>query len=291
MTVVLAQTNMRGGVGKTTTSVSIGHELARRGKRVVLIDCDSQRTLSIYLGLDVKVGHPTIYAFMTEPTEANVRGSLLKYTGSSNFPVSYPGNGALYIIPGARSITDASKNFDKTRERQPVKSFNAVLPYGIQQFLSDFDYALLDPSPATDDMTRAVTNAAHGVIAPLAAEPLSIEGVNDLLGDLRDINVARAGLLDELTRTQSRVQMPREVQLLGLLAAKVLPQQMRVAEQLWADSEEAGIGHFHKTFIPCTDAGWAAPAEHVPIAVIAPRDLAAQAYEKIVDAIEGFKAA
>jgi cellulose biosynthesis protein BcsQ len=291
MTIILAQTNMRGGVGKTTTSVSVGHELAKRGKRVALIDCDSQRTLTIYLGVEVKVGHPTIYAFMTEPTEANVRGALIPYTGSPNFPVHYPGNGCLSIIAGARGITDASKTFDKTRERQPVKSFNAVLPYGIQTFMSDFDYILLDPSPATDDMTRAVTNAAHGVIAPLAAEPLSIEGINDLLGDLRDINIARGSLLNEISRSQARIQMPGEVQLLGLLAAKVLPQQMRVAQQLWADSDDAGIGHFNRTYIPCTDAGWAAPAEHVPIAVIAPQDPAAQAYVKIVDAIERFQIA
>ncbi|MBA3825614.1 MAG: AAA family ATPase [Ktedonobacterales bacterium] len=283
MTLVISMSNMRGGVGKTTTTISVGYELARRGKRVLLGDFDSQRTLSIYLGVEPKPGKPTTHALLTEPTEANVRGAIISYNGTATRPVRFDGHACLHVIPGARTITQASKQFDRTRDRQPVRSFDAVISYAVQAFLTEYDYFLLDPSPAADDVTAAVTNAAHGVITPLAAEPLSIEGVTDLLGDLQDLNESRAALITALAQDHARVQMPREVHLLGLLAAKVLPGQERVAESLWADLDQVGIGHFNRTSIPCTPVGWAAPAEHVPIAVLDPNDLAVQAYGHVVD--------
>jgi cellulose biosynthesis protein BcsQ len=283
MTQIFAMINMRGGVGKTTTTVSVGYELARLGYRVLLGDFDSQRTLTVYLGIEVKPGKPTVYAFMTEPTEANVRGGIVPYVGTAKYPVSFPGKGCLHVLPGARSITTAYKQFMLSQARQPAQSYNAAIAYGVQTFLTDYDFFLCDPSPSADETTAAVTNAAHRVVAPVAAEPLSIFGVDDLLQDLTDINDGRADLLTTLAQKQARVRLPQEVILEGLLAAKVLPSQRRVAESLWTSLDHNGIGHFGHTYIPCTDAGWAAPAEHVPIAVIAPTDPIVVGYHAVAE--------
>ena len=61
----IAIMNQKGGVGKTTTSVNLAAALARRGKRVLLIDMDPQAHASLYLGMEAKTGEPSVYDVMT----------------------------------------------------------------------------------------------------------------------------------------------------------------------------------------------------------------------------------
>ncbi|MBA3822434.1 MAG: ParA family protein [Ktedonobacterales bacterium] len=272
MPVVISAANQKGGVAKTTSAVNLGHELASHGKKVLIIDGDSQRSATKNLGIDPKPGQPTVYAVMSEPAQGISR-AVVTYTGTAKYPVRYPHSGRLDIIPGAKQITDAPNVFDKSRERQPMPTFNHVLPYLITQFCGEYDYVIIDPSPSEDRVNKAIIYAADAIIAPVAAEPMAMDGVQELLETLQEINVAREGL-----------RLVGQTKLAGLLIAKVYPDQMKLVASLQSALDGAHIPHFGTTYIPYTTAGWESTGERVPIAVYQPDDAAAAAYHLIAQA-------
>lgn len=280
MPTVITLANSKGGVAKTTTTFQIAHELAQRGMRVLVIDGDSQKSLTKNMGLEARPGQPTILAVLTEPGQGIAR-AIVPYAGTPDRPITYPGSGKIDLIPGAKQISDAPIHFDRTRDRQPVTMFEHVLPYLIREQCQGYDVILLDPSPSQDRINAALVFAAGMVIAPVAAEPMALDGVQELLHSLHESNIARAGL-----------HLPGQTRLAGLLIAKVYPDQMPVVTQLQSALDANRIGHFDGCYVPYTTAGWASPAERLPIALHQPGDAAAEAYRRIAAmiALEGVPA-
>ena len=266
---VYAEANQKGGVGKTTTTVQLAYERARAGKKVLMVDMDSQRSLTKLLGLEPKVGQPTILALLTEP-DKGIERAIVHYAGTPTHPITFPNGGCLHLIPGARDITKAPVLFDKSRDRQPVNAFEKVLPYLFKNFAQFYDEIFIDPSPAEDRVNAAAIYAADEVIAPVAAEPMALDGVQELLDNLRESNQARAAL-----------GIPGQTQLKALLLTKVYPDQMKILHQMQTVLDSMRLPHFGQEFIPYTTAGWEAPAELLPIAAYAPNDAAALAYRAI----------
>jgi chromosome partitioning protein len=273
MPIVIAAANSKGGVAKTTTSVNLGHELASLGKQVLIIDGDSQRSATKNLGIDPRPGQPTIFAVMTDPAH-EIQRAIVTYTGTPRYPVRYPAGGRLDVIPGAKQITEAPTAFDKSRDRQPVPTFNHVLPYLIKQFCGGYEYVLIDPSPSQDRVNAAIIHAADAIIAPVAAEPMAMDGVQELLETLQEMNAARDGL-----------RLAGQTKLAGLLIAKVYPDQLQLVAHLQAALDQAHIPHFGTICIPYTTAAWESTGERVPIAVFQADDAAAQAYRQIAQSL------
>lgn len=232
------QANSKGGIGKTTTTIQIAYEKALQGKKVLIIDGDSQRSTTKNLGLEPKPGHSTILAILTEPAQGIAR-AIMHYTGTPQFPLTFPKGGCIDLIPGARDISRAPATFDKTRERQPISSFEQVLPYLIREHCQTYDYVLLDPSPSQDRVNAALLFAADFIIAPVAAEPMALDGVQELLLSLQESNAARAGL-----------HLSGQTELKGLLIAKVYPDQHDILMQMQHALDASGIPHFGHTYIP-----------------------------------------
>ncbi len=272
--VVYSLANQKGGVGKTTTTIQLAHVDASNGERVLIIDLDSQKSASKNLGMEAAVGKHTVYALLTEPSEG-IAHIVTTYHGTKTCPVVYPKGGCIDLIPGAKQVTDAPAVFDRTRDRQPVPSFEHVLPYIIKMFCAGYTKIYLDPGPSQDRVSAASIYAADRVISPVAAEPMALDGVQELLVNLRESNVARAGL-----------HLPGQTKLAGLLISKVYPDQMEVVQQLQQVLDASGIGHFGAVYIPYTTAGWKSPADRVPIAVYAPDDPAAAAYRTIAASLQ-----
>ena len=261
--------NQKGGVAKTTSAFELGYELAQHGYSVLIKDGDSQRSVTKYMDMEPKPGQPTVLSLLTEPSRG-IRHIVRSYHGTHDHPITFPGKGRLDLIPGAKTISQAPVAFDSSSDRQPVQRFELVLPYIFRTFCTDYDYILLDAGPNDDRISQALMFAAQRVIAPVAAEAMALDGLQELLDTLTESNKQRAGL-----------KLAGQTDLHGILVAKVYPDQMKYLKRFHKTLDENGIPHFGDVYIPYTTAGWESPEYRVPIAVYQPGDAAAVAYRSV----------
>lgn len=127
---IIAIANQKGGVGKTTTTVNLGAELAAMGRRVLLVDLDPQAAATYSLGVDPESLTATLYNVMVKkelPLEA-----IIQPTGVENLDL-VPSN-----LDLAAAELDLFRNY--TRER--------VLREALEPVISRYDYILIDCPPA-----------------------------------------------------------------------------------------------------------------------------------------------
>lgn len=157
MSNIVAITNLKGGVGKTTSTVNIGAGLARAGKRVVLVDLDPQANLTKGLGL--------------VNAEQNVYGALL---GEYELPI-FPRQQNLALVPGSSALS----GFDKMKGDELDREF--LLKELLEPLLAQCDYILLDCPPAVGLITLNAYACAHTLYVPLEAQLYGIEGLEKVL--------------------------------------------------------------------------------------------------------------
>ncbi len=266
----IATTNLKGGVGKTTISIQVGTELAKRGKKVLLFDGDPDICATEGLGID-RLAQKTIFDLLTNPANG-LAPVIVPYRGTPDHPLTFAG--CMDVVPGSKRINEAPKLFDDTRGRQPVQSFDEVVPYLIRTFAQGYDVIIFDPSPSWDRMTDALLFAANGAIAPVSPEPLAIKGVINLLDRLRHNNEQRV-----INR------MSGETRLLGIAVSKIYPDQHAAAKRLIAALDTRHIPRFQAT-IPYTTATWESPGAGLPVWAYAPQDEATRAFAQLTDEVE-----
>ena len=164
----------KGGVGKTTTSIHLGASFAKMGKKVLLIDFDRQRNLS--MGYKI----PKDYSY-------NVK-NFLDETGEFRLKSK---DENLFIMAGSRELSAMNYKLDVLRER--LEYLNSKLP---------LDYVIVDcpPSPLIGEKTLgeiALTSSDY-VISPILAEEYSIAGINELLPSIWRIKEKQNPKLDFL---------------------------------------------------------------------------------------------
>ena len=132
-TKVICIANQKGGVGKTTTAVSLAHGLALRGKQVLLIDLDPQGQVATALGRNSEPGVFYLLTMGASPQETSFVQSCIRSSGREG----------LYLVPGDQQ-TMAAQTVLNARY-QPVSSIRA----SIQRFCEDgLHYVIFDTAPS-----------------------------------------------------------------------------------------------------------------------------------------------
>ncbi|MBL8224346.1 MAG: ParA family protein [Chromatiales bacterium] len=221
MSRVIAVTNQKGGVGKTTTAVNLAAGLAASGQRVLLVDLDPQGNATTGCGIDKQ---------SLERTTCDV---LLGEATALEAIVPVPSSG-FALLPANADLTAAEVRLlqEIGRELRLRKALEAVREL--------YDYVLVDCPPTINMLTLNALTAADGVLIPIQCEFYALEGLSSLLETVKQVrNTVNPGLnIEGLLRTmydpRNRLATDVSAELTRLFKDKVyrsvIPRNVRLAE-------------------------------------------------------------
>jgi chromosome partitioning protein len=221
---ILAITNQKGGVGKTTTCVNLAASLAANGKRVLLIDLDPQGNASTGSGVDkAQLKHSIYHVLLGEKTLKEV----IVTVEAAGFDVA-PSNREL----AGAEVELVNELARETRLKQAIIALRATD--------KAYDFVLLDCPPALNLVTVNALTAAHTVMIPMQCEYYALEGLSDLVNTIKKVRahlnptLEIEGLLRTMFDNRNMLATQVSDQLKSHFGKKVyntvIPRNIRLAE-------------------------------------------------------------
>jgi chromosome partitioning protein len=171
---IVAVSNQKGGVGKTTTAINLGASLAIADQRVLLVDVDPQANLTSGLGQRERAAQAgTVYHALTDAQP-----------GVAPLPIVDTGVQGLFLAPSDRHLTGAEIEMVGLPERE------CRLRQVLDPRRGEYDYIIIDTPPSLGLLTLNALVAADEVIIPLHCEYFALEGLADLVATLRRVQSA-----------------------------------------------------------------------------------------------------
>lgn len=152
----------KGGVGKTTTAVNLGHALALKGKKVLIVDCDTQDQVSTFLGVSPPYG---LYEFI-KGNDGNGKKILKK-------DAIFRARENLWILSGGIKLVELKGWLGE----QPRHIRHRVIAKGVVPKNEALDYLIFDCSPGWDVLSVNILMAVDEVMCPVALQGPCLEGL------------------------------------------------------------------------------------------------------------------
>ena len=165
---IIACTNQKGGVGKTTTAINLAASLGLLGHRTLLVDLDPQANSTSGAGLDKSLSFKSVYEVLlgsAKPAEAVYK---------TNFE-------NLYILPASMSLAGAEIELVNIEKRE------SRLRQALGGLRENFDFIIIDCPPSLGLLTLNGLNAADTIIIPLQCEFFALEGLSQLINTVRQV--------------------------------------------------------------------------------------------------------
>jgi chromosome partitioning protein len=194
---IIAISNQKGGVGKTTTAINLAASLAYHGKKVLLVDIDPQSNSTRGVGFDSSLIEKSIYDVITNKCEASVA------TKQTSLP-------KMFLLPGSLNMASAEY------ELQSFPNSSKMLKDDLLKIKDQYNYIIIDCPPSLGLLTLNALNVAETVIIPMQCEYYSMEGLVMLLNTIRKVQqssnkeIQIEGIL--LTMCDFRTKFSLEVQ-------------------------------------------------------------------------------
>lgn len=167
MAKVIAIANQKGGVGKTTTTVNLGIGLARKGKKVLLIDADPQGSMTISLGID----EPD----QIEYSLANVLMDVINEEEIDYGKIITPHEEGIDYIPSNIELSGLEVSMVNVMSRE------LIMRELLEGFKDNYDYILIDCMPSLGMITINALVCADTVLIPVQASYLPVKGLQQLI--------------------------------------------------------------------------------------------------------------
>jgi chromosome partitioning protein len=246
---VIALAMQKGGVGKTTTTLSLGVALAERGRKVLLIDIDPQANLTQGLGIDPSELEYSVYEVLLNPEQGSAFATRTTGVGVD-------------VIPSALELAGAELELAGKVGRE------LLLRKALRTSRAAYDYILIDPPPSLGIFSLNALAAAEFVLVPLQLHAYALKAMPQLektIELVREINsgLAIGGVVctqaDRRTNLSQVVEVEVRQHYGELVYTTVIPVNVKLAE---------------------------APTLGTPISRYAPSSAGAQAYAALAEEVE-----
>lgn len=179
---VWAVANQKGGVGKTTTVVSLAGVLAQQGKRVLVVDLDPQGSLTSYFKFDPDhMQHSTYDLFMHKgQVPEHLPGQLLQDTSLAN----------VSLMPASTALATLERNV------AAQEGMGLVLSRGLARLWDDFDYAIIDTPPLLGVLLINALASCQRLLLPVQTEFMAIKGLERMVNTLNMVTRSRKQALE-----------------------------------------------------------------------------------------------
>lgn len=246
---IIAVTNQKGGVGKTTTAVNMSACLADSGKRTLLIDLDPQGNATSGLGVDKGSLQSNLYDCLINkmPMEHVVQQTVVK---------------KLSVVPATMDVAGAAVELVNMKDREHILS-KSLTQY-METVKKPYDYIVIDCPPSLGLLTINALAAADFVLIPVQCEFYALEGLAQLMQTVEMV----------------RGSMNSKLRLLGLLMT-MYDGRTNLSIQVTEEVKKYFSGQVFKTIIPRNVRLGEAPSHGEPITVYDPHSRGTEVYRKL----------
>lgn len=244
---IIAFTNKKGGVGKTTTAVNMAAYCAEFGKKTLLVDIDSQGNATTGLGFSKSALKKSVYNVLMEDdaATANIMPTQVKL---------------LDILPANVDLSGAEVDLVYKRDRE------RILKKALEKLRSTYDYIFIDCPPSLGLLTINAWVAADAVIIPLQAEYYALEGVSQLMNTIA------------LVRQHLNPNLQIEGVVITMYDGRAL-----ISKQITAEIKKFFKNKLYEIIIPRNIRLAEAPSHGMPVMLYEPKCVGARAYKALTE--------
>ena len=240
---IISVANQKGGVGKTTTTVNLGTILAKKGKKVLLIDADPQGNATSGLGVEKEVENTTYDILVNDTT----MGETIQNSSIKN----------LKVCPANMNLAGAEVELVSMMSREQR------LKEKLDEVKDKFDYILIDCPPSLGLITLNSFTASNSVLIPVQCEYFALEGLGQLINTIERV----------------RKYLNKEIQIEGALLT-MYDARTNLSNQVVKEVKKYFDDKVYKTVIPRNVRLSEAPSYGMPITEYDARSKGAKSYVK-----------
>ncbi len=247
MAKVISFTNKKGGVGKTTTAINMSAYCADLGKRVLLIDMDSQGNATTGLGFSKSALKKSVYNVLIEEDGLanNILPTQVKY---------------LDLLPANVDLTGAEVELVYKRSREHI------LSSALEKVKNKYDYIFIDCPPSLGLLTINAWVASDSIIIPLQSEYYALEGVSQLMNTIAMV----------------RQNLNPKLQIEGVVIT-MYDGRALISKQITVEIKKFFKSKLYEIIIPRNVRLAEAPSHGVPIMLHDPKCVGARAYKALTE--------